>query len=281
MIDGSVELPGTRVTMEERKAQVLERKMIIVRDEDEWEDMQELEQALQRARAMEPIRDVLVFTPVYRLEPETVQAALGQEWDGAISHLFQRDNPGTDGRRNHLHQYRRGRETFLAGKWDAMLVIESDIIPPPNALKELAAIGADCTYGVYRFRVTNVINIYEKYPGQPRNIGESLSVRPHIYRRAVMQQVYPCSGAGLGCVLIRRRVLEKIDFRLEEAGHCDTFFNRDVLQAGFSQLAAMRVICGHKEEGGTVLWPEYRGKDLRLMAEMGKNVLPLQEIGRV
>jgi hypothetical protein len=50
-------------------------------------------------------------------------------------------------------------------------------------------------------------------------------------------------------------VLERIGFRIEETAYCDTYFNRDVMQAGFKQVADMNVVCGHKDEQGNVLWP--------------------------
>lgn len=205
------------------------------------------------------VRNILVFTPILRLEPETVEAIFSLEWDGPISFLLQRDNPTGEGHADHLHQYQRGREIFLNGPYDAMLVVESDIIPPPDALTRLAALEADCAYGVYRFRVSNVINIFELYPGKPRNVGESLSLHPRKLRSAVKAGSTSCAGAGFGCVLIKRRVLEKVPFRMEwpeNGGHCDSYFCTDVLRAGFTQKADMNVICGHKHENGEILWPE-------------------------
>ena len=212
------------------------------------------------------IKDVLVFTPVWRLEPETIEAVFALEWEGPLSFLFQRDNPQPDQRdklkrrvMNHLHQYKRGREVFLDGSYDAMLVIESDIIPPKDALQKLAALDVDLAYGVYRFRVSNVINIFEMYPGRPRNVGESLSIRPGRLAAAVKAGVVDCSGAGFGCVLMQRQVIEQIPFRVEwpkNGGHCDSPFVRDAMRRGFKQRADMTVICGHKDEEGQVLWPE-------------------------
>lgn len=207
--------------------------------------------------------NVFVFTPVCRLEPETVTAIMSLEWGGPLTFVMQRDNPhGDDGRENILHQYRRGRELFLAGDYDAMLVIESDIVPPPNALQRLAAVDADCAYGVYRFRKTNIINVFERYPDRdgvpPRNEGESLSLYPAKLARAKRNGVTACSGAGLGCVLIKRHVLERFDFwhEAQPGGHCDTYFNRDVLRAGMTQRADMRVICGHIDERGVMWTPD-------------------------
>lgn len=258
VVDGSVRRLGEVVDTDRRTVERLELRGEVERFEYEWNDEPPV------STLTTEIRDVMVFTPVYRLEPETVQAIFEMEWAGPLSVVFQRDNPGTDGRFNHLHQYQRGRELFLQGRYEAMLVIESDIIPPRDTLARLAALRADCAYGVYRFRVSNVINIYERYPDKdgvaPRNIGESLSLKPYLLKRAVKLGKYQCSGAGLGCVLIRRRVLEAFDFRLEESAHCDTYWNRDVMRHGFVQTAEMGVICGHKGEDGRVLWPEIKGK---------------------
>lgn len=217
-----------------------------------------MEQMIEMQQNASSIRDILIFTPVLRLEPETVHALMNLEWDGALSILLQMDNPGENGPENHFHQYQRGRETFLAGRWDALLTIESDIIPPADTLLRLTELQVDVAYGVYRFRASNVVNVFERYPPPARNTGESLSVKPWLLAKAVQDGETPCSGAGLGCVLIRRKVIERIPFRItgEPGVHCDTPFNNDVYQAGFSQMAAMSVICGHKNERGEILWPE-------------------------
>ena len=216
------------------------------------------------------IRDVLVFVPVYRLEPETVESVLSLQWDGPLSWLFQRDNPLTEadvedervrGVRNHVHQYQRGRRAFLAGPYDAMLVIESDIIAPPDTLRRLAALDADVAYGAYIFRRSQTINLYEHYGDGARNPGEPLTYRPGAWQAALRAGKVRVAGAGLGCVLIKRHVLEAIDFRTLSAEmsprvHCDSWFTADVYSAGFSQWADTRVICGHKDVDGTVLWPD-------------------------
>ena len=204
--------------------------------------------------------DVLVFTPVYRLEPETVLGLMRLEWDRPLSILLQLDNPNGGGREDHSHQYQRGRELFLSGPYEAMLVLESDILPPADTLKRLAELQADVAYGCYVFRSgTPVVNILEKYPQKARNMGESLTVRG-LWQEAKDKGVIECSGAGLGCILIKRKVLEKIPFELVGAGHCDWNWTEDVYRAGFSMMADTGVICGHKDVGredseGEVLWP--------------------------
>ena len=210
------------------------------------------------------LRDVLVFTPVLRLEPETVTGIFAMEWDGPLSILYQRDNPVTgDGLRaagyqNHLHQYQRGRELFLCGGYDALLVIESDIIPPPDTLTRLAVLPADIAYGAYMFREGRVVNVLERYkpwPRQARNMGESLSVRG-LWQSAVSQGVIDCSGSGFGCVLIQRHVIEAMPFEpAVEGGFFDWQWTQAVYSAGYRMMADTAVQCGHKDTTGEVLWP--------------------------
>lgn len=253
-LDGQEYPPGSVVQTDWLRCKTLEKSGMAIR----------IEHMATPPVDTHPVQDVMVFTPVYRLEPETVQAIMALEWDGPITRIFQTDNPGEDGRANHLHQYVRGRETFLAGRYEAMLVIESDVIPPCDALRKLAALGADVAYGVYQFRTATAINIFERYPGYSGvpspNVGESLTYKPHLLRMCIEQGgKVPCSGGGLGCVLIRRKVLEAIPFRriAPYSVHCDTWFTRDVYKSGYSMWADLSVICGHKKETGEILWPEY------------------------
>lgn len=201
---------------------------------------------------------VMTFTPYGdRLEPETVTAVTGLEWSGEITHVFQHAPQTGNAREDILYQYRRGRELFLNSDCDYMLVIESDIIPPADTLVKLMELDADCAYGVYVFRKSPVVNIYEKYYPGAKNQGSSLSLQPEKLRRAVEARRLECTGGGLGCVLIKRHVLELIDFRLEPNAHCDTWFGRDVFHNDMLQMADMSVVCAHKREDGSLLWPEY------------------------
>lgn len=206
---------------------------------------------------------VLVFSPTYRLEPETVRALWALDWDDALDFLWTRDNPFPNddgGRANILHNYEKGRAIFLAGPYDALLVIESDIIPPADTLEKLAALDTDVAYGVYLFRgsfpyQTNVCRfVAGPYPDSP------LTLYPDDLKKVWGKQTR-VSGAGLGCVLIARRVLEAIPFRggALDQPHCDHFFTRDVWQRGFEMKADMTVLCGHKRPDGVILWPSLDG----------------------
>ena len=210
---------------------------------------------------------LLLFCPTYRLEPETVEAILGQSYQ-PIDILFTRDNPHSledRGRANILHNYRKGRRACLDGGYDAMLCIESDVIPPPDCAEKLLAVDADVVYGLYAFRWSGGVNVTWPSVGSDgkkgKNPGESLTTRPEYQK--VKGKVIDCSGAGTGCVLIRRHVLERVDFRLDPkykshptgaGGFPDTYFTRDVHRE-FSMKADLSVICGHKREDGQIVYP--------------------------
>lgn len=192
------------------------------------------------------------------------------EWDGPITYLFQRDNPvRSDNEReqsvkNHFHQYQKGRQVFLDGPYQSMLIIESDIIPPIDTLTRLDALNVDLAYGCYVFQENPVVNVFERYyadlPGHPRarNVGQSLSVRGK-WEESLTAGIVACSGGGLGCVLIKRHVLEAVDFRIgwpESKAHCDSYFTIDVYESDYTMKADTRVICGHKSKEGVISWPE-------------------------
>ena len=199
---------------------------------------------------------VFVFCPTYRLEPETVQAIHSQTFhNGLLDVFFTRDNPSEDGKNNILHNYQKGRRVFLADDYTHMWVVESDIIPPSNTIERLLALECDLAYGLYCFRHGSpVVNVY-RYTSGPYP-DQSITMFPQLYK-ALWGTVTKCSGGGLGCVLIKRRVLEQIEFRREKDGpDCDTYFTEDVYRAGFNMMADTSVICGHKRPDGVVLWPE-------------------------
>lgn len=204
------------------------------------------------------MQDVMIFTPVYRLEPETVQALMAQQFNGALTLHLQRDNPTGDKFADHLHQYQRGREAFLAGPYDGLLVIESDIIAPPDALARLIALDCDIAFGCYVFRSSHVINIMERYypwPKSARNMGESLTARG-LWEAAKELGVVDCSGSGLGCILIKRHVIEQSPFLTPPYnGFFDWQWSQDTYQMGYRMKADTAVICGHKDVDGRVLWP--------------------------
>lgn len=195
---------------------------------------------------------VLAVTPHNRLEPETLRALFTQTYAGSLSHVFMRDNPEPEAGQNIIRAYRRLREIFLGGPYDALWIVENDVIPPPQALDKLLAVDADIAYGVYCFRRGKpVVNIM--HPASRNTITDS----PQAWAAGVRTgAVIDCGGLGFGCTLIHRRVLERLEFRTDGGGgDADSCLAADAPRAGFTQQAHLGVLCGHKRPDGVTIWP--------------------------
>lgn len=213
---------------------------------------------------------VLLFCPTYRLEPETVDSIMRLDPAGHELHLhFTRWNPCGVGHYNILYHYRRARDLVLAGGFDALLIVESDMIIPPDALRKLAAIEGDIALGLYVHRHWDTVQACRPNAQLwPRSANPTISawVSDHPEQwRAAWGRVIQVAGSGLGCILIHRRVLESLQFRLHDFGgkwipaDADTYFHDDAANAGFSIFCDLSVVCGHKTPDGAILWPGLDG----------------------
>lgn len=209
----------------------------------------------------------LIYCPVHRLEPETVDAILRIKSEGSVDIVFGHGQFTGDDRADILNAYEKGRWLALEGNYDAMLTVESDIIPPEDALLKLASCDRPVAYGAYIMRRGEpALNLRYHAPGQKQaEIGQSLTRYPDLVRSAGSQPIL-VSGVGLGCTLIRRYVLESISFRMGAHSHCDWWLAVDCLRAGYEQVGHLGVLCGHKHESGIIAWPTPCNADYLLIA---------------
>lgn len=202
---------------------------------------------------------VMVFTPTFGDGPaaETVRSVAGLRWDGEVVWEVGRHNPfPPPDLRNVFEQYRWAQERCLEGAFDGLLTVEHDMAIPPHALERMWDAVGEVVYGVYLFRHgVRIVNAFELTGG--RNIGSSLSLYPRLLARAERLGEVEVSGAGFGCTLIRRSVLEQVPFRFEENSAPDIPFAVDCLAAGIRQVARFDVRCGHVE-GESILMPGER-----------------------
>lgn len=198
---------------------------------------------------------VLVFCPTYRLEPETVTAIFAQGYDGPTDFYFTRDNPYAQeiqrGYHNIWHNLEKARAHMLRANYDAMMVVESDVIPPADALTKLLRLDADIAGGWYVMRHGDpVANAFVYVPGQD-DPGT-------YYTDAEIEDaggVMRANGVCMGCVLIHRHVLERVPFRMHEAAAPDWAWMTDCNRAGFVTVFDPSIRCGHKRPDGEILWP--------------------------
>ncbi len=206
---------------------------------------------------------VLVFCPTHRLEPETVDSIFRLDPGEHQMHvMFTRHNPARNPHYNILYNFRQGRQAALDGNYDAMLTIESDMIVPADALVKLSAVDADVAIGLYVHRHQADWQKSDYNPTLPSPVTDApwVNAHPDLWADA-WGKVIDVTGTGLGICLIRRAVLEAVQFRLYTFGgrwvptDCDTHFYEDVLNGGFCIRCDTTVICGHRRPDGMILWP--------------------------
>lgn len=220
---------------------------------------------------------ILVYTPTYNdlMQPETVESVKALQFDGEREWIVSDENPypGRD-MRNAVFQFRKGRQLALDGDYDGLLLVEHDMIVPPDALQKLWDTDAPVVYATYMLRHgMHSVNLFQ-YCNE-HNIGMSLSLYPRELRDARGRGWARVSGAGFGCLLIKRPVLEKIAFR--DIGNApDLPFATDCVRQGITQIGRLDVVCGHidSDDKGT-LWPFRKGYGIvaRVIAQQDVNVI--------
>jgi hypothetical protein len=152
------------------------------------------------------------------------------------------------GYHNIWHNLTKARAHVLRANYDAMFVVESDVIPPANALAKLLSIDADIAGGWYVMRHgAPVANAFVHVPAQDD---------PGTYMLDhEMQGIVQTNGVCMGCVLIHRRVIERIPFRMHDSAAPDWSWMTDCNSAGFVTVVDASIKCGHKRPDGVVLWP--------------------------
>ena len=114
------------------------------------------------------------------------------------------------------------RMHFLTHDYDYYFSLEDDNIPPKDIIQRLLEVNEDVVGGWYTFR--------NEYPsvilGNPYNTG----FRANIPLWEKTPSVFKCFSMGLGCVLIKKYVIEKFKFKVEQASHNgeDLHWNDDI-----------------------------------------------------
>ncbi len=141
--------------------------------------------------------------------------------------------PWFDGARERIVQSRNMlREKVLKGGYDYFFSLEQDVIPEKEVIEKLITHGKNIVSGVVHnnLPVGNEIRlmpmVYVAHPADPTGlwyISDEEVSKPQLI------EVKACS---LSCVLIHRRVLEKIRFRYAQ-GFDDMMFSKDSIDSGF------------------------------------------------
>lgn len=159
--------------------------------------------------------------------------------------------------KNITHRYNEARRMVLEDDFDYLLTIEADMVIPKDALPKLWGTAqtseADVVYGTYVFRRLQQLNLTKDITQYGRSQYDAETIAQY------WDWPIESAGLGLGCTLIKRRVLEEIEFRLYDKApgmlSCDWRFAEDCKERGFKQVTDLGVLCGHIDRTA-VLWPQ-------------------------
>lgn len=196
--------------------------------------------------------DILICVPLRPSHPHidlsTQQSIDALQWHGRLDVL----HLGSVGGKNHYDdladKLNWGKEVTLAGGYDAMLIVEADMLLPKTALLGLSGGDCDIAYGTYCSRRN----------GHPWLVfgalqGDAYTFLPVDELRA--GGWVQTAGVGTGCTLIHASALEYLTFRGGEHSP-DWALAQDAASEGMMQMHNLDVLCGHRIDALHVVYPD-------------------------
>jgi len=140
------------------------------------------------------------------------------------------------------------REYALKNNYDYFFSLEQDVIPPKDIIERLLEAKKEIIAGVY----------YTEYKIKGKQV-----IRPLMWEKvneetlqfmtdqAETNQVVNVDVTGLGCIMISRKVLEKVKFRVEKENEAfdDLFFCVDAEKNGYKIYVDTSIKCKHLIRG--------------------------------
>lgn len=203
---------------------------------------------------------ILTYCPLAPDKPKiymrSLQSIFNLTWPEPMPIIFGReDNPLTEHYVNLTAKHNQIRKMVLDGGFDALFLVEYDMIIPPSALLRLARLPFDVSYGLYceRHKLHRWLSFF--YIDDIAGVSYSQDAER---AEAAWGMACETAGVGLGCTLIKRKVLEQIEFRSHPTNMVadDWLFSLDVKAQGFTQGHDFGVMCGHITNRGDVIWPD-------------------------
>jgi hypothetical protein len=149
----------------------------------------------------------------------------------------------------------RCRTKFLSGDYTHFFSLECDIFPPVDIIERLLIHDLDVvgtTYFTFQGYETQLqlLTIYELLRDfKTHNIKYETRYLSFEEAQLFMDgKCKPMYANGIGCMLIKRWVLEDIKFRVDplDIGHADSFFARDLWANGIENYIDTSIIPVHK-----------------------------------
>ncbi len=143
------------------------------------------------------------------------------------------------------------REYAIEKGYDYFFSLEQDVIPPAHAIERLLENNKPIVSGVYftgfpgfpSVRAVAFEHVPPANPAEPLwDIGKPLGLMQLLPSRLI-----DCAAVGLGCILLRREVVEKVSFRYDPSTEAtdDMFFSYDARKNGHTLYLDSSILCQH------------------------------------
>jgi len=144
------------------------------------------------------------------------------------------------------------RDYFLKNDYDYYLSLEQDVVPPKDVIEKLMKHDKEICSGLY-FKEKEGELIPIMYLPHKEGFAKLLK-----FEEIPENELIEVVTAGLGCVLIKRNVMEKIKFRYEknEKPWDDVWFCEDARKKGFKVYVDTSIRCKHFVTG--MKWDEIK-----------------------
>ena len=158
----------------------------------------------------------------------------GEYFEGAIKRIITS--------RNTLRKY------ALDNNYDYLFSLEQDVIPNRDALTKLVSHNKDVVSGIYF--VHNIIGnrrvlipqVFLELPNKINNLPDMRWLTEEEFLSNKLIKIISC---GMGCVLIHKNILNKIEFRSENNVFDDRFFGIDLYKKNIPMYCDTSVKCKH------------------------------------
>lgn len=199
---------------------------------------------------------ILLCVPLRPREPRidlsTQLAISALQWRGRLDIL----HLGSKGDKTHAadlaDKLNWAREVTLAGGYDAMLIVEADMLPPSDALERLAEGECDIAYATYCSRRNGHSWLVTQ---SAADLGQLKYFDAKVLSAGGWLET---QGIGTGCTLIKRDALEAIEFQGDEWTP-DWYLARDAVRLELKQKHNLDVRCGHRINEREVVYPDGDG----------------------
>jgi hypothetical protein len=145
--------------------------------------------------------------------------------------------------------YNQLLEYFFESDYDYLLTLEADIIPPRYIIEALMEHNKDVISALYL--IGPIKNRYpcafsgKKFRLKHPDGKETTGIQSYDFNQIDGSVIECPGGTGLGCCLIKRKVLQDIGcFRYGEA-HCDMYFHEDLYKKGYKGYVDSSILCKH------------------------------------